>query len=113
MQLKIETIKKKRKDSELQSLKIMEMQKLLIPRKIVDQLIGDLFGRMHEMLLTKPKSIIGDIKTEIKDGTNQTLVRMLQKTYMKELKKLMENAKKRYIDAIDTKIEEIEENGKS
>jgi len=113
IRLKIETIKKKCKDSELQSLKIMELQKLLISRKIVDQLIGDFFGRFHEMLLTKPKGIVGDIKAEVKGGTNQTLIRMLQKSYMKELKKLTENAKKRYIDAIDTKIEEIEENGKS
>lgn len=113
MQLKIETIKKKRKDSELQSLKIMELQKQLISRKIVDQLVGDLYGRFHEMILTKPKSIIGDIKAEIKDGTDQTLIRMLQKNYMKELKKLVENARKRYDDAIDARVKDVEENGKN
>ena len=111
-ELKIENIKQKRISSELNSIKIKEMQRELIPRKIVDQLIGDFFGRFNEMLLIKPKGIIGDIKAEVKDGTDQTLISYLQKVYMIELEKLLQNAKKRYLDAIENQIKEIKEDGK-
>lgn len=83
------------------------MQKQLIPRKIVDQLIGDFFGRFNEMLLTKPKGIIGDIKAEIREGSDMSLIILLQKSYTKELEKLMQNSKKRYIDAIDEQINDL------
>jgi hypothetical protein len=108
-QLKIENIKSKQKETEYKTLKIREMQRELIPRKIVDQLIGDFFGRFNEMLLNKPKGIVGDIKAEVKDGTDQTLIRLLQKTYMRENEKLLQNAKKRYIDGIDEQIKELED----
>jgi hypothetical protein len=112
LQIKLENIRSKQKDSELKTLKIQEMKGILIPRKIVDQLIGDFFGRFNEMLLIKPKGIIGDIKAEVKDGTDQTLISYLQKAYMIELEKLLQNAKKRYLDAIENQIKEIKEDGK-
>lgn len=111
LQIKLENIRLKQKDSELKTLKIQEMKGVLIPRKIVDQLIGDFFGRFNEMLLIKPKGIIGDIKAEVKDGTDQTLISYLQKVYMIELEKLLQNAKKRYLDAIENQIKEIKEDG--
>lgn len=111
-QLQIENIKQKRISSELNSIKIKTMQGELIPRKMVDQLIGDFFGRFNEMLLIKPKGIIGDIKAEVKDGTDQTLISYLQKAYMIELEKLLQNAKKRYLDAIENQIKETKEDGK-
>lgn len=110
-ELQIENIKQKRISSELNSIKIKTMQGELIPRKMVDQLIGDFFGRFNEMLLIKPKGIIGDIKAEVKDGTDQTLISYLQKVYMIELEKLLQNAKKRYLDAIENQIKEIKEDG--
>lgn len=112
LQIKLENIRSKQKDSELKTLKIQEMKGVLIPRKMVDQLIGDFFGRFNEMLLIKPKGIIGDIKAEVKDGTDQTLISYLQKVYMIELEKLLQNAKKRYLDAIENQIKEIKEDGK-
>lgn len=112
LQIKLENIRSKQKDSELKTLKIKEMRGELIPRKIVDQLIGDFFGRFNEMLLIKPKGIIGDIKAEVKDGTDQTLISYLQKAYMIELEKLLQNAKKRYLDAIENQIKETKEDGK-
>lgn len=111
LQIKLENIRSKQKDSELKTLKIKEMRGELIPRKMVDQLIGDFFGRFNEMLLIKPKGIIGDIKAEVKDGTDQTLISYLQKVYMVELEKLLQNAKKRYLDAIENQIKEIKEDG--
>lgn len=108
-QLKIEQIKLRRKDSEYKTLKIMEMQSELIPRKIVDQLIEDFFGRFNEMLLNKPKSLVSDIIAEAKEGTQQTIIRLLQKAYMDENKKLLQNAMKRYIDAIDQKIKDLKD----
>lgn len=111
LQIKLENIRSKQKDSELKTLKIKEMRGELIPRKIVDQLIGDFFGRFNEMLLIKPKGIIGDIKAEVKDGTDQTLISYMQKVYMIELEKLLQNAKKRYLDAIENQIKEIKEDG--
>lgn len=107
--LKIEQIKGRQKDNELKTLKIMEAKGDLLPKKIIDQLIEDYFHKFNEMLLTKPKSIAGDIIAEVKAGNVQSLVRLLQKSYMDENKKLLDNAKKRYVDAINNKIKEVEE----
>jgi hypothetical protein len=106
--LKIERIKASQRNTELKTLQIQEMRGELIPKKIVDQLIEDFFGRFNEMLLNKPKSIANDILTEAKTGTLNDVIRLMQKSYMEENKKLLDNAMKRYIDAIDAKIKEAE-----
>lgn len=106
--IKIERIKASQKNTELKTLQIQEIKGELIPKKIVDQLIEDYFGRFNEMLLNKPKAIASDIITEAKTGNTNNLIRLMQKSYMEENKKLLENAKKRYLDAIDEKIKESE-----
>lgn len=106
--IKIERIKSSQKNTELKTLQIQEIKGELIPKKIVDQLIEDYFGRFNEMLLNKPKSIASDIIAESKTGNTNNLIRLMQKSYMEENKKLLENARKRYLDAIDEKIKESE-----